>query len=275
MAGRDRMGVGLIGVGAIGSCLVEAIMTGPRAKSVDFSLSPRSVRRSTQLAQRYPNVAVEKSNQEVLDRCELVLIGVLPEQVGEVCSALRFRGDNSVAGLAAGWPPSLLRPVVSPAARVSQLIPLPMVAMHTGPIVASPALPEVRWLLTGCGEVIEAQEEGDAVPLLCATATMSSLIEMQLTVVKWLVGLGLSPSAAKAYMDLFLQGLAAEFSAAPVAELEHLTRQHETPGGLNERVRQMLLSRGFFRDLRHELDAIHRAGPATGSGKPSRSPHGS
>ena len=261
MAGRERMSVGLIGVGAIGSCLVEAIMTGPRAEFVDFVLSSRSVGRSAELAERYPNVAVGTSNQDVLDRCELVLIGVLPEQVREVCSALRFREDHVVAGLAAGWPPSLLRPVVSPAARVCQLIPLPMVALHTGPVVACPALPEVRWLLTGCGEVIEAKEESEAVALLCATATMSSFLEMQQTIVEWLVGQGLSPVAAKGYMDSFLQGLVAEFIAAPVAELEDLTQQHETAGGLNEHVRRTLLSRGFFRDLQHELDAIHPAGP--------------
>lgn len=275
MFGRDRVSVGLIGVGTIGSCLVEAIMTGPRAESVGFVLSPRSVRRSTQLAQRYPNVSVAKSNQEVLDRCGLILIGVLPEQVDEVCSALRFRENHIVAGLAAGWPPSSLRPVTSPAARVCQLIPLPMVAQHTGPVVAYPALPEVRWLLTGCGEVIEAESEADAVALLCATATMSSFIAFQVTVVEWLVGRGLSPAAAKAYVGSFLQGLAAEFSAAPVAELEHLTRQHETPGGLNEKVRQMLSSRGIFQDLRHELDAIHRASPAVDPDEPTGSPYGS
>ncbi len=261
MAGRERMGVGLIGVGAIGSCLVEAIMTGPRAESVNFVLSPRSVSRSADLAQRYPNVDVGTSNQDVVDRCELVMIGVLPEQVREVCSALVLRADHIVAGLAAGWPPSLLGPVVGPASRVCQLIPLPMVALHTGPVVACPALPEVRWLLTGCGEVVEAQEESDAVALLCATGTSSSFLEMQLTIVQWLVGRGLSPSAAKAYLDSLLQGLVAEFIAAPVAEIEHLAQEHETPGGLNERVRQMLLSRGFFRDLRQELDAIHQTGP--------------
>lgn len=265
MAGRDRMSVGLIGVGAIGSRLVEAIMTGPRADSVDFTLSPRSTLRSTRLAQRYPNVAVGENNQEVVDRSELVLIGVLPDQVGEVCSALRFREDHVVVGLAAGWPPSSLRPTVSPAAHVCQVIPLPMVAMHTGPIVASPAVPEVRWLLTGCGDVIDAPKEDDALALLCATATMSSFIEPQLTIIEWLVGRGLSPSTAKAYIDSFLQGLAVEFAAEPVAELQHLTRQHETPGGLNERVRQMFLSRGLFRDLRNELDEIHRAGAATGT----------
>ena len=54
MTGRERMRVGLIGVGAIGSCLVEAIMTGPRAESVRLLLSPRSVGRSAELAQRYP-----------------------------------------------------------------------------------------------------------------------------------------------------------------------------------------------------------------------------
>lgn len=98
-------------------------------------------------------------------------------------------------------------------------------------------MPELRWLLTGCGEEIEAEDEGEAVAYLCATATLSSLFEMQVTVVQWLIDRGLSASGAKAYMDSFLRGFAAEFTAAPVVGLEHLTRRHETPGGLNEQVR--------------------------------------
>lgn len=257
MPGPDLMRVGLIGVGAIGSRLVEAIATGPRAGSVEFLLSPRSAQRSAALAQRQ-GIAVARSNQEVLDGSELVLLGVLPEQVADVCGALRFRADHVVAGLAAGWPASRLHPVVAPAARVTQLIPLPMVALHTGPIVASPALPEVRWLLEGCGEVVDARQEDDAVALLCATGVMSTLIELQLTVVDWLAGRGLPPATAQAYMAAFLQGLGAEFAVAPAGGLGGLAQEHETPGGLNEQVRQLLSNRGFFRDLRGELDALHR-----------------
>ncbi|HET7900908.1 MAG TPA: NAD(P)-binding domain-containing protein, partial [Candidatus Nanopelagicales bacterium] len=107
-SGRTRLGV--VGVGTIAALLVEAIVTGPHADAVEVVLSPRSAHRAADLAGRFDRVRVAASNQDVLDASDVVLLAVLPPQVAEVCADLSFREDHVVAGLAAGWPPSVLAP---------------------------------------------------------------------------------------------------------------------------------------------------------------------
>jgi pyrroline-5-carboxylate reductase len=124
--------VGLVGVGAIATAIVDALMSGPHADEIDIVLSPRSAPRSAELAARHRQVRVAPYNQSVVDAADIVILAVLPDQMAALCSSLSFREEQVVVSLAAGWPPSLLAEHVAPAATVCQMIPLPMIALHTG-----------------------------------------------------------------------------------------------------------------------------------------------
>ena len=250
--------VGVIGVGAIGAALVEALLTGPRAGQIEVVLSPRSAVRAAALADRFDRVRVADDNQGVVDDSDVVVLAVLPAQVREVGAALTFRADQVVIGLAAGWPPSLLTPVVAPASHVTQLIPLPVIALHAGPVVLHPASPAVEWLLKGCGELVVLEQERDIIVLSCASATMSSFFELQKTVLGWMTDRGLPPTLSRDYLSALFGGLATEAASVPVERLVDFPVEHETPGGLNEQVRLALTRTGTFDELRRELDALHR-----------------
>jgi pyrroline-5-carboxylate reductase len=130
--------VGFVGVGAIATAIVDALVSGPHADEIDVVLSPRSAPRSAELAARYRQVRVAPHNQPVVDAADIVILAVLPDQMAALCSSLSFREEQVVVSLAAGWPPSLLAEHVDPAATVCQMIPLPMIALHTGPVVICP-----------------------------------------------------------------------------------------------------------------------------------------
>lgn len=261
-----RVRVGVVGVGTIAAALVEAIVTGPRADEVEVVLSPRSQHRAADLADRYAAVRVATDNQAVLDANDVVLLAVLPPQLAEVVDALTFRADHVVASLVAGWPPSVLAARVAPASSICQLIPLPMVALRTGPLVIYPEVPAVADLLEGCGDLVVLGKESDVLVLNCASAVMSSYFELQTTLVEWAAGKGLPRTTALDYVTALFEGLGVEGRA--VTDLDAQALEHETPGGFNEQVRRGLTARGLYEELVVQLDDLHATRAAPRSEQP-------
>src|SRR5690348_14389642 len=124
--------VGFVGIGAIAAAVIDAAMSGPNASDINVVVSPRSAARSAELASRHHRVRVASDNQSVVDAADIIVLSVLPDQMPALCASLVFREDHIVASLAAGWPPSWLAEHVEPASTVCQMIPLPMIALHTG-----------------------------------------------------------------------------------------------------------------------------------------------
>jgi pyrroline-5-carboxylate reductase len=247
--------VGFVGVGTIVSAIVEALMAGPHADRCEVTLSPRSTERSAALAGRFPRVRIAPSNRAVVDAADVVILGMLPQQLEAVCADLVFRPGQIVVGLPAGWPPSRLAAVVAPATDVCQLIPLPMIAQHAGPVVLFPDNDIVATLFEGCGQLVVLPREEDVPVLSCASAVMSSYFEWQRTMTEWMTRQGLEPAVATHYATALFEGLAAEGRAADV-NADALVAGHETPGGLNESMRTMLVERGLFADISRHLDRL-------------------
>jgi pyrroline-5-carboxylate reductase len=249
--------VGFVGVGSIAAAMVDALMSGPHADEIDVVLSPRSAPRSAELAARHTQVRVAPHNQLVVDAADIVILAVLPDQMAALCSSLSFRQEQVVASLAAGWPPSLLAQHVHPAATVCQMIPLPMIALHTGPVVICPPVRRVEHLLEGCGEIVSIEREEDLIVLSCVSATMSTFLAFENTVIDWSIKHGLDAQTAKDCVAALFRGLATETIHTGLDRLPEMPEEHETRGGLNEYVRQSLTTAGVFAELANHLDHLH------------------
>lgn len=254
----SHISVGFIGVGAIAAAIATAVLDRPEPAPIEVLLSPRSAARSQALAARFTQARVVPDNQAVVDGSDIVLIAVLPDQVAETCSALRFRPDQIVVGIAAGWPPSRLRPLVAPAETVGQLIPLPMITLGVGPVVLYPSIPAVETLLTGCGTVVVLEQEKQVGVLSAGSAIMSSFFAFQNAAIDWVTGHGFDRSQAAGYVTSQLHGLATESIAMDPAELAGAVVEHETPGGLNEQIRVALTDAGTFTALAAELEKLYQ-----------------
>ena len=245
--------VGVVGVGVIGAAITESLLTGPQARSIQVVLSPRSPDLTALLTAQFDGASACRSNQDVVDRSDIVIVAVRPEHVNEVCRQLSFREEQVVVGLAAGWPVSRLAPLVSPAGRVCQLIPLQMIRQHVGPIVLQPKVDVVAELFRGCGRLIAIDEESDVATFSCASATMSSFFALQARTIAWVASQGVPVSSAKEYVEELFVGLAVEMTGIPVDELPDVVRAHETPVGLNEQVRSSLDAIGAFDEVARQL----------------------
>lgn len=251
------MKIGFVGVGAISEACIDALLTSKHASELQISVSPRNKERVERLSAKYSQVSIAHSNQAVLDASDIVFIGVLPPQIKDVCAELTFRADHIIGSLIAGFAPSLVRELVAPATQVSQLIPLPVIALHAGPNVICPGIPEIVDLFDGCGDSVILENEDQILVLSVASAIMSSVFQLQNTTVNWAVSKGLDPNVAKSYATSLLKGLAIEAMATPLSELAHMPAEHETPGGLNEYIRQALMSAGMFTELEHAFEHLY------------------
>lgn len=250
--------IGFLGVGTISEAMVRAMAESDGAFD-RLLLSPRSAARSERLAAEFAQCERLDSNQAVIDASDIVVLGMRPQQVDEALADLIFRDDHVIASLIAGTPPSGIAPLVSPATRVCQLIPLPAIALRRGPLVISPPLPEVVTVMAGLGEVIALEDESLIRSLSCASAFMSTYYEMQNALIDWIAAQGIDETTASRYIRAELDGLAAVGWATPDADRAELPLEHQTRGGLNERVRARLLEVGWFDDLVGAIDDVYRA----------------
>lgn len=88
--------IGFIGCGTIAAAIATGIATAETSEDEhplvsSISLSRRSKAKSAALAERFPDlVTVFDDNQDILDRADIIFITVLPQQVSEVLTSLKF-----------------------------------------------------------------------------------------------------------------------------------------------------------------------------------------
>ena len=122
--------IGIIGVGEIASAIVEGACAGD--DHPDFFLSPRSAERSARLANDFDRVEVCERNQDVIDRSELIILAVLPQQTEAVLAELDIPADRTVVSAIAGVSTQVLSPLLPQNPSIVRIIPLPPVRERRG-----------------------------------------------------------------------------------------------------------------------------------------------
>lgn len=85
------MQVGFVGCGTIAAAIATGIATQETIKIGSIAVSKRSESKSSALAVSFPNlVTVHEDNQEILDRCDIIFVCVLPKQTSETLQGLTF-----------------------------------------------------------------------------------------------------------------------------------------------------------------------------------------
>jgi pyrroline-5-carboxylate reductase len=127
-------GLGFIGTGHLASFFVEGLSRVDAG--YDIMVSPRNAARASDLAHRF-GVAIAE-NQQIADRCDLVVASVLPKDAANVLGGLRFRVGQTVLSVMAGVSLSELRDLVAPAQAVVAMMPGLANAFNAGPSAMYP-----------------------------------------------------------------------------------------------------------------------------------------
>jgi pyrroline-5-carboxylate reductase len=248
------MRLGFVGCGTITSSMVTGLCSAGSAGPI--TVSPRNAQIAAGLASRFANVQIARSNQAVLDACDVVVLAVRPQIASDVLSELRFHADHHVVSVIATLPLEYIRSVTAPATLVTRAVPLPSVALRQGPTAIHPPGQTIKALFDALGTAIELDHESEFDAFAAATAVMASYFGFASTVSDWMTRNGVASEHARTYVGQMMGGLTATALAAPDRSFRALAEEHQTRGGLNEQVLQLITRDGSFAALDRALDAV-------------------
>jgi pyrroline-5-carboxylate reductase len=246
--------LGFVGTGILAEAVIRGLQK-TAASAHRFLLSPRSEERSRALAAAYDNTIREESNAAVVANSDIVLLGVLPKQIG-LLGDLPFRPDQIVVSFLAGVSVELVRAHVAPAMRVVRMIPLPGIEYGKGPILMTPQDPEVEALFGPVGDLVILDQESDFDTMCIPSGLMSAQFQLQNTVVDWLTSRGMPVPQSTRFVRSLFSGLG-ELALAAERKGDPLPPEdYETKGGLNETARAYLNRMGWFDEMTKVMDVV-------------------
>ncbi|MDR3083318.1 MAG: NAD(P)-binding domain-containing protein [Streptomyces sp.] len=247
--------IGIIGVGEIGRALVDGLCHGVE-EPPEVWLSPRSARTAAELSRRYPDsVRVCAGNQGVVDRSELLIIAVRPEDRFEALDGLRVGDDRVVVSVMTGVAIGELRRMLGTGAPVVRAIPLPSARERRSVTVTCPAHPAVDELFGGLGGTLHVADEATLNVFQALTGTLTTHYRYLATLTGWAARQGIPAEDAERYVRGLFQGVGRALGD-DTRSLQQLARDHETPRGLNERLRTTWFDPANADALTGALDAL-------------------
>jgi pyrroline-5-carboxylate reductase len=247
--------LGIVGVGAIAEAIITGLCEGEDSPASIY-LSPRSAERSSRLAARYPSVEVLESNQAVVERADVVLVCVRPQDGPAVLADLAFRPDQAVISVMAGIQIDALRSLVAPAEVLLRAIPLPAVAGRAGLTAIHPGHEIACAIFEPLGGVIAVDDERAFDALSASTATIAAHLAYLDTISRWLAHRGIPQSDATRYVAAVFGGLSGTLRAAQTDDFGTLAGEYATPGGTNEQFLAALRRAGTFDVVDRALDDV-------------------
>lgn len=146
---------GIIGVGQLGTSLVEGLLHSPSPPSLH--LSPRGGPAVRALTARFP-VEIGTDNQAVVDSAEHVVLAVRPNQLLDLAAGLRFRASQVVVSVAAAVRLEAIANATGPA-RVVRAMPVLSASMGDSPTCVYPPEPAASELFERLGPVHPFDDE--------------------------------------------------------------------------------------------------------------------
>ena len=253
--------IGFVGCGTIASAIVTGLCTLPdtMARPSSIIVSPRNRAKSAALRAAFPAiVSVAKSNQAVVDQCDVIFLCVVPQVARRVVAALAFKQEQTVISVIASLPADEVAALVGPVPpeRICCAIPLPAVSVHKGATIILPN-PIAKRIFSLLGTAVVARNPKELEVLLCVSCMMGPFYKSCGTIAEWLLTEGVSPETASNFVCGFHETVLSE-AQHRVAHVQSLTAFEElvgeqTPGGLNEaNVRDMMMA-GTFDTYREAL----------------------
>ncbi|QSB04706.1 NAD(P)-binding domain-containing protein [Natronoglycomyces albus] len=245
--------IGIIGVGEIGRALVTGLQDTNSPPHV--WLSPRNAPTASALSAQFEAVRVCADNQEVVDHSQIVVISVRPSDQDAALDGLRISREKTVINVMAGVFNDDLRRRLSTEAAIVRAIPLPAVSQCQAITVVSPSHPQVNELFDQLGGSLPVASEDELNVFSALTATLSTQYRYLTTTAAWAVSQGLSTEAADRYVRGLFQGIGRALEDRSHT-LDELAARHETPNGINHRIRTTWFDEANVGALTSALDEL-------------------
>ncbi len=244
--------IGILGVGHFGGYLVEGLSRG--ARSVPLVLSPRNAGRAAALAARH-GCAVAASNQDAVDRADVVLLATRPDDAAAIVASLRWRKDQVLVSFCGG----VSRAAFSAApATVVRAMASAAVAAGESTVVVWPEDARVRSVLERLGPVLAMADEETLESGTVMYGYYAMLFGVMAEGESWAEKHGIAPDAAREIVGLAFRGAGLMRLRDKDLSTEDILRSLATPGGLTERGLAVLEKDGALKSWGRALDAVLR-----------------
>ena len=222
--------IGILGAGQ----LAEFIITGIERVSApyNFILSPRSYERALKLKNTF-NLEIAESNQNLLDRCDMVFICLPSKNSLSILSGLNFRKENNILSAMAGITREAICNETNCNRVHTSMMPGYANAYNKGPSLLYPEDSEWLAFLSFLGPVFQCntEEEFNVAAVIGAVSGASFVLFETLS--KWFSNNNLSSKFAQNLLLETLQGNI-EIALESDEDLSEIISKVATPGGITE-----------------------------------------
>lgn len=202
--------LGFLGCGKISSALCRGYASHPSTRPSKILVSQRSHDKSQALQRDYPElVEICESNEDLVQRADVVFIGLLPAVANETLPHLPFRHSQLVISMMAAVNYQQTTTLLShlPSERIVRTVPLPSAARRSGPILQYPSHEEAEAVLRVIGTPVICASEEQMLPMIAVTGHISSLYELMRTSESFVESKGVAADTATTFIKAFYSSL--------------------------------------------------------------------
>ena len=249
------MKLGFIGTGKITSSIVHGIFKS-NLKSNKIFISYRNKAVSKNLKNKFRSITILKDNQEIIDKCNIVVLAVTPTTGVKILKNLNFNRKKIISLISTINLNGLKK--LTGSKNITRVIPLPPIEIKQGPIVIFPPNKFVKQFFSHLGSVIEIKNEKTLNNFWSTSALMAPYYEMLKVSANWLTQKGINKDKAVDYITELFYGLSKDARNKKKAGLKQLVAESQTPKGINEQALRELKKSKFYSKLNNTLNSIHK-----------------
>ncbi len=131
------MKLGFIGVGKIATSVIEGIFNA-KINIREIILSPKNRQNANSLRNKFKKIKIAKSNQDVLDKSNWIVLSITPKVGKQILKKLKFKKNHIVLNFMSTIHNQELKKIIFPARQIFKIAPLPMIKYNIGPIIIYP-----------------------------------------------------------------------------------------------------------------------------------------
>lgn len=250
------MKLGFIGVGKIATSVIEGIFKA-KIKIKEIILSPKNKNSARILKKKFSKIKIAKSNQEVIDKSNWIVLSVTPKVGKQILEKLKFKANHTVLNFISTIHNQQLKSVISPAKKIYKIAPLPMIKHNLGPIIVYPKNKVIEGFFNKLGKVIATSNEKENKKLWVMTSFMATYFEIFNTAHKWFLRKGINKNKSMEYLSHLFKALNNETIKNSNYSMDKMIKEFQTKGGINEELLNKAKKSGVFKNLNKGFDKIY------------------
>ena len=250
------MKLGFIGVGKIATSVIEGIFNS-KINIKEIILSPKNKQNTNSLRNKFKKIKIAKSNQDVLDKSNWVVLSITPKVGKQILKRLKFQKNHIVLNFMSTIHNQELKKIIFPAKQIFKIAPLPMIKYNLGPIIIYPKNKTIENFFSKLGKVISTSNEKENKKLWVMTSFMATYFEIFNTAYKWFLRKGINKNKSMEYLIHLFKALNNETIKNSNYSMDKMIKEFQTKGGINEELLNKAKKSGIFKNLNKGFDKIY------------------